>query len=87
MAELIDMHIDYVPYIIAACRVLHYVCVIHGDSFEVDLEQPNDQPSSTASSGSRYGGDTVREALMEYFGKENHNRLALPLMTFKLYTL
>ncbi len=68
------MHIDNVPYIVAACCVLQNVCEIHGDSFnkewlqEVDLEQPNNQPSSTASSGSRYGGDRVREALMEYFG-------------------
>lgn len=32
-AKQIDMHIDNVPYIVAACCVLHNGCEIHQDSF------------------------------------------------------
>ena len=47
LAKKLDIHIDIVPHIIAACCVLHSVCEIHHKSFneewlqEVDLDIKN----------------------------------------------
>ena len=34
LAQKINMHVDNVPHIIAACCVLHNVCEIHDDDFD-----------------------------------------------------
>ena len=68
-----DMHIDDVPHIIAACCVLHNVCEIHQDSFnedwleEVDLSS---QPESVTLAGTsplaNQEGDDFQAILMEH---------------------
>ena len=77
LAKKIDMHIDNVPHIIAACCVLHNVCEVHNDDFneewldEVNLDQPDTTPH-VATQQSVTGGDRVRSVLMDYF---NNNPL------------
>ena len=72
MAKQIDMHLDNVPYVIAACCVLHNVCEVHHDSFneewlqEIDLSQP-DCVASTSTQLSQTGGEHVQAILMNYF--------------------
>ena len=52
LAKKIDMLIDNVPHIIAACCVLHNLCEIHGDTFNeewlqaLDLDKPDTVPMS-----------------------------------------
>ena len=53
LAKKIDMHVDIVPHIIAACCVLHNVCEINRKSFseewlqEVDSDQADSEPSTS----------------------------------------
>ena len=77
LAKQIDMHVDNVPHIIAACCVLHNVCEIHHDSFneewlrDVDLDQHDNVPNtSTQSSTTGHGGDQIRTTLMDYFNQD-----------------
>ena len=73
MSKQIDMDIENVPQIIAACCVLHNVCEIHGDSFndewlqEVDSDQPDDNELATSVSVSSTSRSDLRTILMEYF--------------------
>ena len=74
LVKKIDMHIDNVPNVIAACCVLHNVCEIHGDTFNNDwlVDVSLDQPDYSAPSMSRpstAGGDRVRMILMDYFNQ------------------
>ena len=80
LAKKIDMHIDNVPHIIAACCVLHNVCepvvyytmcvrsIMKASMKNVDLDQPDSEPSISMPS-SRSGGDQVRTILMDYFNQ------------------
>ena len=50
LSKQIDIHIDNVPHIIAACCVLHNVCEIHHDGFNEEwlqeFEVESDQPEN-----------------------------------------
>ena len=76
LAKQIDMDIDNVAHIIAACCVLHNLCEIHHDSFneewlqEVDLDQPDVPSTSAQSSTTHRGGDQVRKVLLDYFNQD-----------------
>ena len=78
LSKQIDMDIDNVPYIIAACCVLLNVCQIHHDGFneewlqelEVDLDQPENGVSTVASRiGHGSGGDLIRTLFVDYFNQ------------------
>ena len=77
LAKKIDMHIDNIPHIIAACCILHNVCEVHNDDFneewleEVHLDQPDTTPH-VATQPSVNGGDRVHSILIDYF---NNNPL------------
>ena len=65
-----DMQVDNVPYVVAACCVLHNICEVHGDTFNDEwLQDVNEDtsPDSSSTANSNTQGDEVREALMEYF--------------------
>ena len=72
LAKQIDMHIDNVPHILAACCVLHNVCEIHPDSFnedwleEVDLSSQPESVTLAGTSSLASQGDDVRAILMEH---------------------
>ena len=72
LSKQIDLHIDNVPRVIAACCVLHNLFEIHQDTFDSDWLQDLDQPDSvpqgaTQTSSGCTQGEEVREILMEYF--------------------
>ena len=72
MSKQIDLHIDNVPHVIAACCVLHNLCEIHQDTFDSDWLQDLDQHDSvpqgaTQTSSGCTQGEEVRKILMEYF--------------------
>ena len=77
LAKQIDMHVDNVPHIIAACCVLHNMCEIHHDGFneewlqEIDHNQPENPPNASAHLTPGTGGDQVREILMDYFNQDS----------------
>lgn len=73
LTKQIDMHVENVPNVIAACCVLHNICEVHQDSFNdawlQEIETQVDQPaaSSSVQSSSHAGGDQVRDILIKYF--------------------
>lgn len=76
LAKQIDMGIDNVEHIIAACCVLHNLSEIHHDSFneewlqQIDLDQPGVPSTSTQSSTTLRGGDQVQKVLLDYFNQD-----------------
>lgn len=66
-----DILVRNVPFIVAACCVLHNICEVHGDDFndewleDVNEESSPDQHSTSTNSNTQ--GMEVREALIEYF--------------------
>lgn len=72
LSKQMDIHIDNVPNIIAACCVLHNICEVHRDCFNDDwLQEVEDSlvqpPNISNSSSNTTGGNEVRDILMEYF--------------------
>ena len=73
LSKQIDIHIDNVPYVIAACCVLHNMCEIHHDRFnrewlrellEVDVDQPENVSTEAPITDE---GNKIRTLLMNYF--------------------
>ena len=65
-----DMSVENVPCVVAACCVLHNICEVHGDAFDDDWTETDDntnQTAATSSTTSTADGLRVREALIEYF--------------------
>ena len=67
------MHVDHIPNVIAAARVLHNLCEIHGEHFnDAWLQSITDsnysQPQTVAiRDGSSNQPKRVRDALVHYF--------------------
>jgi len=76
LSKRMDIHIDNVPHIVTACCVLHNCCEVHGDSFNEDwLQQDDDDSIETdiphddhhySSSSSSREGVAIRNVLVEY---------------------
>ena len=67
-----DMLVENVLNIVAACCVLHYICEIHGDTFNDEWMQALDGDSvpseqETPIINNTRDGHDIREALVEYF--------------------
>ena len=65
-----DCDLSFVPTIVNACCVLHNLCEVHGDGFEDDWlqeeeEVPTDPSSSALPSTTRC--NDIRNALCDYF--------------------
>ena len=74
LSKQIDMDIENVPHVIAACCVLHNLCEVHGDSFNEEwleesdvLDQPENDVNSQVHSGA---GSDLRTVLMNYFNQD-----------------
>ena len=78
LSKQIDIHIDNVPHIIAACCVLHNVCETHHDGlneewlqeFETELDQPENGTLAEASMSHGSEGNQIRTLLMDYFNQQ-----------------
>ena len=67
-----DVLIDDLPKLVAACFVLHNICVTLGDSFDEDwMQDVTDHHSVSGSSTSSVcnSGKDTRKALMTYFSE------------------
>lgn len=61
----------YVPIVVNACCVLHNMCEVHGDGFDDEWlneeEEVSNSPSTIQSSMSTARSDAIRNALCDYF--------------------
>ena len=64
-----NMFVENVPCVVVACCVLHNICEIHGDNFDEDWIEPDNEsdPNQPAAPADTAGGNEVRETLMQYF--------------------
>ena len=74
LLKRLDVNIDDVPELVAACCVLHNICEIHGDEFNVEWMEGverNGFSSTTAASvqTSQQDADSIRKALMLHFNR------------------
>ena len=73
LSKQMEIHIDNVPHVVAACCVLHNMCEVHGDTFNEEWLQDNSPDDtdvthdhhSSSSSSSREGVAT-RNVLVQY---------------------
>lgn len=74
LLKRIDIDVQNVPELIAACCTLHNICEVHGDSFDEDwLEGVEVTRGAEANDGTiqSESGDSIRRALMSYFQQHN----------------
>ena len=64
-----DMHIENVPNVVGACCMLHNICEIHNDTFNVEWLQDMNKDADTIAANSSSVGicNDIRNALIEYF--------------------
>lgn len=71
LLKRLDVKLNNVPHIVAACIVLHNLCETAGDVFLAEWTQdiPSDPPNvvTTATSTGRQAGAPIRNAIARYF--------------------
>ena len=71
LLKRLDVNVDDVPELVAACCVLHNVCEVNGDQFDAEwmdgIGTHNPSPTSTALPSMEEDSVDIRNALMTFF--------------------
>lgn len=68
LLKRLDVKLENIPSIVAACVVLHNLCKVFGDNCLQEWTSNEDvqEPTSGATAGSTHTGNNIRDAIMQH---------------------
>ena len=75
LLKRLDVDVNNVPHVVAACCTLHNICEVHGEEFDHEWLEENEavqQPADHDTQERNDDGSDVRDVFVEYVNNHEH---------------